>query len=286
MTGDRPLFGVKNDLGYIINVKNNGPSPSSDVTLSATLPAGVNFSSASASQGLPCSPPASGVVTCDLQAMAKDAQATVTIFVVPQNTGTIQMTTSVQIASDETDPDNSNDSATVTTDVVDNPATHSADLSISLSGSPNPVTAGTTLTYTMTMENKGPESATGVIAVLSLPASVTVSSPGSGCSKDSQTNIVRCELSNTLNSGGSAQATVGVTPSQAGVIKATASASFIGSDPDTTNNTATLSTTVDAAPSSGGSSGGGGGGDMDPLTLLAMLALWISGARNSRRRGI
>ena len=73
-TDDRDPVGKKNDLSYIINVKNNGPSPSSDVTLTATLPSGVNFSSASASQGLPCGESA-GVVTCDLQAMAKNAQS-------------------------------------------------------------------------------------------------------------------------------------------------------------------------------------------------------------------
>lgn len=282
-TDDRDPVGVKNDLSYIINAKNDGPSPSSDVTLTATLPSGVNFSSASASQGLPCTE-SSGVVTCDLQGMAKDAQATVTIFVVPQNVATIQMTAVAQVASDETDPDSSNNSATETTQVLDNPATHSADLSIGLSDDapPGGVNAGDTLTYTLTVQNNGPESASGVIAVLSLPASVSVSSPGSGCVKDNQTNIVRCALSD-LNSGDSAQATVGVTPSQSGIIKAAASASFIGSDPDTTNNTATIATTVIAASSS--TSSGGGGGELDPVTLMALLVLWAGGARLARRRG-
>ncbi len=281
-TDDRDPVGRKNDLSYIINVKNIGPSPSSDVTLTATLPSGVDFTSASASQGLPCSQSA-GVVTCDLQAMAKNAQATVTIFVVPQNIGTIQMTASVAVASDETDPDSSNNSATENTDVVNDPTTASADLSISLVGSPNPLNTGDTLTYTMTVQNSGPDTATGVVAILSLPASVTVSSPGGGCVKDSQTNIVRCSM-NTLGSGASAKATVGVTPTQSGIIKATASASFVGSDLDTTNNTANVSTTVNAAPSSSGK--GGGGGRLDPLSLLAMLLAWLMGLRIKRRSGI
>lgn len=284
-TDDRDPVGVKNDLSYIINVKNNGPSPSSDVSLTATLPSGVNFSSASASQGLGCSE-SSGTVTCDLQAMAKDAQATVTIFVVPQNITSIQMSATAQVASDETDPDSGNNSVTESTEVVDNPSKASADLSMSIGAGPNPVNTGDTLTYTMTVLNNGTDTATGVIAVLSLPASATVSSPGSGCSKDSQTNIVRCSLSN-LGNGASAQATVGVTPTQSGIIKATASASFIGTDPDTSNNTANVSTTVNAATGGGGggTSSGGGGGGLGPVALLTILACWAAGARLARRRG-
>ncbi len=50
---------------------------------------------------------------------------------------------------------------------------NSADMAIVKTGSPNPVTEGTPLTYTLTVTNNGPASATNVTVTDTLPSVVT-----------------------------------------------------------------------------------------------------------------
>jgi uncharacterized repeat protein (TIGR01451 family) len=121
-----------------------------------------------------------------------------------------------------------------------------ADLSITKSASPDPVTPGSTLTYTLTAKNNGPADATNVIVTDTLPAGVTLVSatPSQGtCSGG-----VTCNLGN-LASGASATITIEVTVDAATACGATLSnlASVVSDvpDPDLTNNTASAATRVD-----------------------------------------
>lgn len=276
---------VNNDLVYILNVINHGPSQSSDVKLTATLPSGVIFDFVNSSRGTTsCTPTGTPTtVNCDLKAMADGAQATVTIFVTPTTLGSLQFSGSVSIPSTETDTDLTNNTATVNTQVTLNtaPTPASADLAMGLTSAPNPVTAGDTLTYTLKVTNnitsQASDDASNVIAVLTLPASVKVTSPGSGCTKDASTNVVRCDMG-TVAAGKSAQVTVGVTPSQAGIVTANASVNFTGTDPTKSNNTATTSTTVTAAATT---AKGGKGGALGMPALFALLMLY-AGVRRRR----
>lgn len=278
---------VNNDLVYILNVINNGPSPSSDVKLTATLPANVTFDYVNSSRGTSSCNVTGTTLDCDLQAMADGAQATVTVFVTPTVVGSLQFSGTVSIPSTETDPVATNNTAATGTTVTKSstPTPASADLAIALTSSPNPVTAGEALTYTLKVSNnitaKASDDASNVIAVLTLPASVKVTSPGSGCTKDSSTNVVRCDLG-TVAAGKSTQATVGVAPSQAGIVTASASVNFVGTDPDKTNNTATTSTTVKAATTGSGNGGNGKGGTLGIPALCTLLMLY-AGSRRRRR---
>ena len=65
-------------LVYTADVTNNGPDPASDVVLSDTLPAGVTFISATASQGTCIY---TTVLNCSLSALARGANARVTVVV-------------------------------------------------------------------------------------------------------------------------------------------------------------------------------------------------------------
>ncbi len=56
-----------------------------------------------------------------------------------------------------------------------------ADLSVSLTAAPWPVSPGTELAYTVTIANAGPQSATDVLASLNLPGSVVLVSVPAGC---------------------------------------------------------------------------------------------------------
>src|SRR5207253_11485919 len=104
-------------------------------------------------------------------------------------------------------PNPADNSATAATTV--NPA---ADLSLTKTDSPDPVPAGQLLTYTLTAQNAGPSSATGVQVTDNLPAGVTFDSatPSQGtCSQASGT--VTCALG-TLTSGGNATVALKVRP--------------------------------------------------------------------------
>lgn len=87
-------------FAYTITVTNNGPSPATNVVVTDTLPAGLQFVGATPSQGT-CN--ASSPVTCNLGTLAVTASATITLAVqVTGTSGTIANTASVSAAEDPT----------------------------------------------------------------------------------------------------------------------------------------------------------------------------------------
>lgn len=125
----------------------------------------------------------------------------------------------------------------------DGSLTNLADLSITKIDSSDPVTVGNSLTYTITVTNGGPSTASGVQVVDPLPANVTFVSASAGCTEI--TGTVTCSLG-SINNGANAsvQITVIPTPAAAGTqISNTATATAIEVDL-TTPNTATQTTNV------------------------------------------
>ena len=118
-------------FSYHVAVVNNGPDDAAGVTMTDTLPAGVTFVSATPSQGT-CDH-ASGTVTCDLETILAFELATVEIAVTaPAVVGPITNTASV--STTDTDPDPSNNTATVDTTVV----APGADLALEKFAEPDP----------------------------------------------------------------------------------------------------------------------------------------------------
>lgn len=125
----------------------------------------------------------------------------------------------------------------------------SADLSVTKSDSPDPVSAGGALTYTLSVHNAGPSTATGVMVTDRLPKGVTfVSAHATGGGSCSESNgTVTCNLGTLGTNGGSANAdvTINVTaPSTSGQITDTASVNGDQHDPSQKNNRDTETTTV------------------------------------------
>jgi uncharacterized repeat protein (TIGR01451 family) len=118
-----------------------------------------------------------------------------------------------------------------------------ADLSITKDDSPDPVHAGTHLTYTLTVANHGPSTAHGVAVHDALPAGTSFVSASASAGSCSGTTTVDCAIGDLAN-GASATVTVVVTPSTAGSLSNTATVSGAGPDPDPSNNSATADTTV------------------------------------------
>jgi uncharacterized repeat protein (TIGR01451 family) len=99
-------------LTYRLIVINNGPSPANNVTVTDTLPAGVNFVSAVPTQGT-CS--GTTTVTCNAGLVNNGGSLIVNITVVPQSPG--QLSNTASVSATEPDTDNTNNSSTIQTTV-------------------------------------------------------------------------------------------------------------------------------------------------------------------------
>src|SRR4029077_16301693 len=105
----------------------------------------------------------------------------------------------VSATTDDPQPGNNSDSASTT---VQPPP--SADLSLSKTDSPDPVTVGATLTYTLTVANQGPDDASGVSLSDPLPAGggfLSASSSQGSCGEAAA--VVTCDLG-TIATGANA----------------------------------------------------------------------------------
>ncbi|MGB5623761.1 MAG: choice-of-anchor Q domain-containing protein [Gammaproteobacteria bacterium] len=267
-------------LSYTLTVDNEGPGPATQVQLTDTLPAGVSFVSATPTQGS-CAE-AGGVVTCDLGTLASDASTDVVIVVTaPAVPGVI--TNSASVTTNRIDPNSANDTATADTTVT---VVDEADLALSKTDSPDPVLVNRTLSYSLDVTNLGPDQATDVVLVDTLPATVTfqsaVTSQGACAhSGGSPGGTVTCTLG-AIPSGSIAMVDIIVTaPPNAGVITNNASVSASSDDSNPANDAVSEQTTVEDIHVNQlcylvADAGGGGGGndrltsidtaDFDPLT--------------------
>jgi len=133
-------------------------------------------------------------------------------------------------------------------EVVCNEVAGSSDLSMVKTSTPNPVQVNSTLTYTLTVTNDGPDEATGVTVTDILPASFTIGTitPSQGTCNPLVGTTLTCNLG-TIANGGNATVTIETTPTQTGVIANTAVVSGDQPDPDPTDNSSTESTTVEGS---------------------------------------
>lgn len=127
-----------------------------------------------------------------------------------------------------------------------------ADLSVILTDVPDPVTAGTNLTYTATITNNGPGVSNQVSLSLPLPVgtSLVSASPSSGGSCNGGSTVI-CTWAGATNSGATRSATVVALVSSSlaagNSLFATATASSSTTDPNAANNSANASTAVNAS---------------------------------------
>jgi uncharacterized repeat protein (TIGR01451 family) len=205
-----------------------------------TLPSGATLISASGN-GWSCSLAAS-VVTCARAGASVGSAPAIRIQVTaPEGGGTIVDTATVSSATD--DPVSGNNSAAETTTVTQAPSL--ADLSLTQSDSPDPVSTGASLTYTLLVANAGPGTASDVRVTDTLPGdAVFVSAAGAGwtCGRDNRT--VSCTTA-SLSVGSAAPIAVTlVVPLESGNIENEARVASTTDDPSPANNAATESTTV------------------------------------------
>jgi len=128
-----------------------------------------------------------------------------------------------------------------------------ADLAISKTAAPNPVIAGSNLTYTITITNNGPDAAESVTVTDILPEATTLIScgaTGGGVCSGADNN--RAVTFASLAPGASATITLVVNVKcslgNGRIVSNTATASTATFEPEQSNNTATTTTTVSNPP--------------------------------------
>jgi uncharacterized repeat protein (TIGR01451 family) len=122
----------------------------------------------------------------------------------------------------------------------------SADVSVTKSDSPDPVSVGQELTYAISVANAGPDPAAGVTLSDTLPATVSLGSATPSQGTCSGTATVTCALG-SIASGATATVTIKVTPTTDADLANTATVSATTADPNPANNTDAELTVVNAA---------------------------------------
>src|SRR5262249_12125279 len=150
------------NITYTQVVTNTGPSAADNATVVLTIPANTTLVSVATPAGWTCNSPGgggTGKVVCVNADMLATTSATFGI-VVNVNSGTTNgtvLTQTATVSSSTSDPSTTNNTAIVNTVV----GTNGPDLTVTNIASPNPVTAGSNITYTQVVTNTGSTAATG-----------------------------------------------------------------------------------------------------------------------------
>jgi uncharacterized repeat protein (TIGR01451 family) len=241
-----------------ILVVNLGPSDARDVVITdkiiSSTPITITAINSTATSGTPATCPATPIgpttdttITCTDPVLPAGSRDTIKVTFIATNSGDVNDTASV--ASATPDPNTSNNSATgrVSFRAV-------SDLSLTKTDSPDPVVAGTNLTYTIQVSNSGPSSAPNVVVTDALSAQVSFVSATpsqgscqSGVVPGDPAKPLKCNLG-ALANGGAATLSVVVTVKSdvptGTILVNNAEVASDNADPNTGNNVVTATTTV------------------------------------------
>ena len=152
------------NITYTQTVNNNGPQPALNVVFSEAIPTNTTFVSLASPAGWTCSTPAVGAggnISCTLPSNDPSVLSTFTL-VVQVGAGTPSGTTisdTDSVSSGVNDTNLANNTATVNTLVA---IPSSADISVTNSAAPSTVAPSANITYTQSITNNGPSTATTV----------------------------------------------------------------------------------------------------------------------------
>jgi uncharacterized repeat protein (TIGR01451 family) len=243
-----------NNITYTQAITNNGPAAATGLSFTEATPVNTTFASVSAPAGWTCTQPAvgaSGNVNCTTPNLAAATAADIIVVVnVPTTVTAGTITANSTVTTTSSDPTAANNSTTVAT-----PVTVACDLAVTNSGTPSPVSAGGTITYTQTVTNSGPSNCSAATFSEPTPANTTFVSvaavtTGGGTWTCPNTAPVAC--TNPTVVPGSKVTITAVYNVNGGlaagtIISDTASAATTSNDTNQTNNSVTLQIAVASA---------------------------------------
>lgn len=235
---------------YTITASNAGPSNANAALVDDILPPGLTCTwTCVGAGGGTCTASGSGNINDTVNLPAGGSTTyTATCAIAPGATGSLVNTATISAPPTVTDPNPGNNSAT-DTDTLG----ASADLTVTISDSPDPATAGGQISYSISTSNVGPSNAANAVLSIAVPTNTTfvsVTAPGGwSCTTPAVggTGTVSCSLA-SYPAGGNASFTVVVAISSAfaGNVTATATVSSATADATPGNNSATATTAVNA----------------------------------------
>jgi uncharacterized repeat protein (TIGR01451 family) len=241
-----------NPLTYTVRVTNNGPDAVAGATLDDTVPAaitGVTWTCAITTGTGACGSAAgagNGISTTVGLTSGSVATLTVHGTVDPAATGVIANTATAATPLGVIDPTPANNSAT---DLA--APTSAADAAIAIAPTTAAVAPGAPLSFTVTVSNNGPASATGVQASVLLPPGYGFgSAAGTGWACSLVVSTVTCGLAAPLGSGAAASP-IGLSltaPAGAGHTALNASVTTTSPDLNPANDHAAATVDVTAPP--------------------------------------
>ncbi len=169
VTADDTTPAANQQVTFTITVANGGPDQATGVVVTDLLPTGLTYVSDNPSVGT--YDETTGIWTVG----SVNSGATATLTIVATVTGTLPIVNSAQVtAANEFDPDSTpNDGQGDDFDSETLAAPPSADLSLDKQASTLTPNLGQQVTFTLTLTNSGPDSATGVQVTDQLPAGLT-----------------------------------------------------------------------------------------------------------------
>jgi len=162
-----------NPLTYTIVVTNNGPAAAMNVKLTDTFPSGVAVTTVTQTgTAWSCLPAFTVTLQCTLGTFNSGNTTTFTVVgtVAAGTASGTKISNTASTTSTTPDSNPMTNSSTVTVTVA---TAGQFDLIDTISGSPNPVSAGNNITFLQTLSNAGPASATNPVFTSSVPANTT-----------------------------------------------------------------------------------------------------------------
>jgi uncharacterized repeat protein (TIGR01451 family) len=234
---------------YTIIATNNGPNNVSTVTLTDVLPAGVTFVGATSTTGTISQ--SGSTITVAIPTLNSGNSVTVRLTIVSPSTipsgGSITNTATVTAGSGGADPNPGNNSASLSTTVV-----QGVDLSVEQTINPNPAFVDSTVTIILTVSNLSTVQATNVTLTNPLPSSLTFVSAVASQGTVSQTGgVVTAVLGNlaagaTTGAGASATITIVARTNTTGTFSNTATATATQPQTVANDNISTVTFTIQA----------------------------------------
>ncbi len=226
---------VGDSITWSLTVSNAGPHDASAVTISTTLPAGVQLAEAGPDATITTND--NGALLMGLGSLPAGANITVTFSGLTTLSGV--MTNTFTVSSDELDSAPEDNTASTITQVR-----LAADLAVSAQWPDAPIVIGHAFTLNLLVTNLGPSAASDVIITNVLPATLTlVSAQPSQGTNWLQDGVLICDLG-PLAASNAATVMLALMPVQVGPFTNTAIVTASEADPDVTNNLAVLTATV------------------------------------------